>query len=133
MLAYKFRIYPNKEEERKLIWTKEVCRRTYNRFLELYNNGEHDHRTLRAMLPIWKKTEEDLRGVNAQALQNVLYRLFINLKALRALKNHGRKVGKLRYKSEQRFRSFSYIQFGFKMLPKNDKFGHQRVVCKPTG
>lgn len=42
MLAYKFRLYLNKEEERKLLWTKEVCYHTYNRFLELYCNGEHD-------------------------------------------------------------------------------------------
>lgn len=36
MLAYKFRLHPNQEEERKMLWTKEVCRRAYNRFLELY-------------------------------------------------------------------------------------------------
>lgn len=75
------------------------------------------------MLPIWKKDEEELRGVNAQVLQYVLYRLFINLKTLRGLKKRGRKVGCLRYKSEQHFRTFSYIQAGFKLLPKNDKFG----------
>ena len=39
MPAYQFRLYPNKEEERKLLWTKEICRQTYNRFLELYNDG----------------------------------------------------------------------------------------------
>lgn len=42
MLAYKFRLYPNKEEERKLLWTKGVCRKTYDHFLDLYNAGEHD-------------------------------------------------------------------------------------------
>ena len=59
MLDYQFRLYPNKEEERKLFWTKEICRQTYNRFLELYNTGEHDHGTLQAMLPVWKETEKD--------------------------------------------------------------------------
>jgi hypothetical protein len=39
MLAYQFRLYPNKAEERKLLWAKELCRQTYDRFLELYNGG----------------------------------------------------------------------------------------------
>ncbi|WP_019177738.1 helix-turn-helix domain-containing protein [Methanomassiliicoccus luminyensis] len=34
MLTYKFRLYPNKEEERMLLWTLEICRLIYNRFLE---------------------------------------------------------------------------------------------------
>jgi hypothetical protein len=40
MLAYKFRLYPNKEEDRKLLWTLEVCRKVYNRFPGPYCGGE---------------------------------------------------------------------------------------------
>jgi hypothetical protein len=42
VLAYKFRLHPNMEEERKLLWTKDVCRRVYYQFIEHYNAGEHD-------------------------------------------------------------------------------------------
>jgi len=40
MLAYKFRLYPNQDEERKLLWTLELCRRAYNRMLEQYNEKQ---------------------------------------------------------------------------------------------
>lgn len=33
MLAYKFRLFPNKEEERKLLWTKDACRQICTKFL----------------------------------------------------------------------------------------------------
>jgi putative transposase len=123
LLAYKFRLYPNKEEERKLLWTKEVCRHTYNRFLELYRNGEHEFGKLQAMLPVWKKTDVELVGVHSKVLQYELQRLFVNLAALRVLEKRGRKVGKLRFKPQHRFRSITYSQSGFSLLPKNDKFG----------
>jgi putative transposase len=55
-------------------------------------------------------------------LQYELLRLFANLKALNELKKRNRKVGKLRFKSLQRFRTITYNQSGFKILPKNDKF-----------
>ena len=40
MLAYKVRIHPDHEQEGKQLWTREVCRCVYNRFLELYYGGE---------------------------------------------------------------------------------------------
>ena len=42
MLACKFRIHPDHEQEGKQLWTREVCRRVYNRFLELHYSNEHD-------------------------------------------------------------------------------------------
>jgi len=123
MLAYQFRLYPNKEEEGKLFWTKEICRQTYNRFLELYNGGEHDHGTLQAMLPVWKETEKDLEKVYSKVLQYELYQLFSNIAALRQMRKNGRKVGHPRFKGERWFKTFTYNQSGFKLLPKNDKFG----------
>jgi putative transposase len=122
MLAYKFRLYPNKEEERKLLWTKEICRHTYNRFLELHRAGEHDRNKLQALLPVWKETDADLCGVHSKVLQYELHRLFTNLAAMDALKKRGRKVGILRFKPEHHFKTFTYNQSGFKLLPKNDRF-----------
>jgi putative transposase len=113
MLAYKFRLYPNQEEGRKLLWTKEVCRRTYNKFLELYNAGEHDRLKLQALLPVWKESDADLKGMHSKVLQYELHRLFSNLTALRELKRRGRKVGELRFKPSQRFRTIAYNQSGF--------------------
>jgi len=123
LLAYKFRLYPNHEQEKKLLWTKEVCRRIYNRFLELYNAGEHDRFKLSALLPVWKESDKDFLGVYSKVLQYELQRLFYNLAALRELKKRGHKASKLRFKPSHRFRTFTYNQSGFKLLPKNDKFG----------
>lgn len=55
-------------------------------------------------------------------LQYELYRLFSNLVALRELKKRGRKVGKLRFKSEQHFKTITYNQTGSRLEPKNEKF-----------
>ena len=71
---------------------------------------------------MWKNTDVDLRGVHSKVLQCELHRLFTNLASLRELKKRGRKVGKLRFKPSQSFRTFTYNQSGFKPLPMNDKF-----------
>ncbi|MEM2841882.1 MAG: helix-turn-helix domain-containing protein, partial [Thermoproteota archaeon] len=36
-LTYKFRLYPRKEQEEKLLETLELCRQTYNYFLTQWN------------------------------------------------------------------------------------------------
>ena len=102
---------------------KGVCRYTYNLLLETYNSGEHNRFALQNMLPIWKETNKDLELVHSKTLQYEVVRLFANLAALREMKKRGRKVGNLRFKSEHRFKTFTYNQSGFKLLPKNDKFG----------
>jgi putative transposase len=122
LLAYKFRLPSEQGGGAELLWTKEACRRVYNRFLELYNTGEHDRFELQALLPEWKKTDGDIRGVHSKVLQYELLRLFANLKALNELKKRGRKVGKLRFKPSQRFRTITYNQTGFWLEPKNEKF-----------
>ena len=121
--AYQSRLYPNKEEERRLLRAKEVCRHVYNLLLETYNAGEHNRLTLQNLLPIWKKTDKDLESVYAKTLQYEVVHLFANLTALKEMKKRGRKVGNLRFKGERWFKTFTYNQSGFKLLPKNDKFG----------
>ncbi len=61
--------------------------------------------------------------MHSKVLQYELYRLFSNLTALKELKKRGRKVGKLRFKSQHRFKTFTFNQSGFELLPKNEKFG----------
>ena len=62
-----------------------------------------------------------------KVLQYEVYRLFSNLSALREMKKHGRKVGKLRFKPANRFRTFTHNQSGFDLLPKNEKFSFLRL------
>ena len=78
--------------------------------------------TLQALLPIWKQTDKDLESVYSKVLQYELYRLFANLSALDEMRKRGRKVGKLRFKGERWYKTFTYNQSGFKLLPMNAKF-----------
>ena len=79
--------------------------------------------TLQNLLPVWKETNKDLESVYSKTLQYEVVRLFANLAALRELKRRGHNVGNLRFKSELRYKTFTYNQSGFTLLPMNDKFG----------
>lgn len=71
---------------------------------------------LKRQLPLLKKEHPELKGVYSQVLQNEVYRLFWNLKSLSQLKKNGKKVGRLRFKGRRWFKTFTYTQFGFKIL-----------------
>lgn len=104
--------------------TLEVSRKAYNRLLEEYNRGEHDRFKLQALLPIWKENDEDLRIVYAKVLQYEVHRLFFNQKGLDEKRKRDRKVGKLRWKPPQRFRSFATISWGSNLGPGKGSSGH---------
>ncbi len=82
-VTYKFRLYPKKEDEKKLLGVLEICRLLYNSFLAIWNDSEKisPRYKLQAMLPKMKEEKE-------------------------GLKKRGRKVGKLRYKKYGQFKSF---------------------------
>lgn len=40
MLAYRFRLYPSREQEKTLLEMLEACRFVYNKVLEWVNGGE---------------------------------------------------------------------------------------------
>jgi len=116
--TYKFRLYPGKEDEKKLLFVLEICRLLYNSFLTIWNDSDKipNRYKLQAMLPAMKEEHEGLKKVNAKTLQMVLFMLYNNLKALRELKKKGRKVGRLRYKKYGKIKSFILNQSGFKVI-----------------
>ena len=121
-ITYKFRLFPGKEDEVKLLFVLEICRLLYNSFLAIWNDSEKipSRYKLQAMLPAMKAEHEGLKKANSKTLQMVLFMLYNNLKALRELKKKGRKVGKLRYKKYGKIKSFILNQSGFKVI-KTDK------------
>lgn len=93
-LTYKFRLYPNDEEERRLLWTLDKCRFVYNQMLAGLNGQmKLDKYELKRQLPLLKEKYPELKGIYSQILQNKVYRLFWNLKSLSQLKKSGKKVG----------------------------------------
>ena len=116
-ITHKFRLYPSKKQEEKLLWTLEKCRFTYNLLLENLNKQDKpDRLKLQSMLPSLKNKYPELKNVYSKVLQYECYKLFSNLKALSRLKKNGKKIGKLRFKSKNRLKTFVYNQFGFKLI-----------------
>ena len=112
MLSYKFRLYPKKRQEERLMEILELCRHTYNYFLALWKRrGRIPSRLeLQAQLPKLKEERPELNRVYSKVLQMVLYQLYSNLKALSQLKKNGKKVGRLRFKGKGWYKTFTYNQ-----------------------
>jgi len=117
-LTYKFRLYPNRKQEGKLLETLEICRQTYNLFLSQWNERAEipSRLELQSQLPVLKMDRPELDNVHSKVLQMVLYQLYSNLKALSQLKKSGKKVGRLRFKGRGWFKCFTYNQSGFKVI-----------------
>jgi putative transposase len=123
IITHKFRLYPNIEQEKKLSETLELCRQTYNYFLEQLNKcdkkpSEFD---MIKQLPKLKEEKPELNNVYARVLQMVVQQLYSNLKALSELKKNGKKVGRLRFKGEGWYKTFVYNQSGFKIIKTGNR------------
>jgi len=121
-ITYKFRLYPNAEQEQNLLWTLDKCRLVYNDMLEGMNEQENpDRLELQNSILELKEKYPELKGVYSKVLQYEVYRLFSNLGSLSELKKKGRKVGRLRFKSKGWFKTFTYNQSGFKIIKTDNR------------
>jgi len=124
-LTYRFRLYPSRVQEQKLLATLDQCRWIYNHFLEQLNQKEGGRTPrryeLQATLPKLKHEHPELEQVHSKVLQMVLHRIYSNLRALAELKRNGRKVGRLRFKGYGWFKSFTYNQSGFEIIEGHGK------------
>jgi putative transposase len=118
--AYKFRLYPTRQQEGTLENTLDTCRLLWNLALEdrrihFKETGKsRSYEDQAALLIIEKLNNPAFNQVHSQVLQDVLRRLkkaFDNF--FRRLAEHGRKKGYPRFK--KRYRSFTYPQSGFKL------------------
>ncbi|MBS7648021.1 transposase, partial [Candidatus Bathyarchaeota archaeon] len=126
-LTYKFRLYPRKEQEEKLLETLELYRQTYNYFLTQWNGKPQSRLKLQAQLPKLKIEKPELSKVYSKALQMVLYQLYSNLKALSKLKENGKKVGRLRFKGKGWYKTINYNQSGFKLIKTSKRLDLLRL------
>ena len=123
VITHKFRLYPTKEQEEKLLFILEQCRWLYNKLLSIINKGKKMPQIkMQSLLPKLKEEHPELKEVNAKSLQMVVFMLNNNLKALAELKKKGRKIGKLRYKKYGKFKSFILNQSGFKLIRTGNRF-----------
>jgi len=124
MFAFKFRLYPSKKQEALLLMSFDLCRFTYNKLLEKLNASKKINRgKIQHSIVKLKKEFPELNNVYSKTLQYECYRLFSNLKSLTQLKRKGHKVGKLRFKGRDWFKTIQYNQSGFKLKQTHNRFG----------
>ena len=115
-------MYPNKEAREKLDFALNICRQTYNNLLEEMNNQvKIDRKAIQHKIVELKDIRPELKEIYSKTLQYECYRLFSNLSALRELKKRGKKVGRLRFKGKDWFKTISYNQSGFWFEQKGKK------------
>jgi len=114
--AYKYRLYPTKNQKHKLQGTLDLCKDLYNSALqeriEAYKKNKISLSVFDQIkeLPLLKGELPEYGLIYSQVLQNVLKRLDLNFKSFfRRLKNH-EKPGFPRYKGYDRYDSFTYPQ-----------------------
>ena len=114
--SHRFRLYPNKDIEKKMLDVLNVCRHGYNFFLSELNKWDNiSYEEMSSMIPNLKICNDLYKIPHSKTLQHECKKLFNNLSALHELKNNGYKVGGLRFKGKGHFKSFVYNQSGFRL------------------
>ena len=123
MRAYKFRLYPNREQEKILFMNLNLCRYTYNQLLEeLGRCKDKNHNHISHYIVELKKKHPILKNVYSKTLQHESDRLFSNIRGLSQAKKKGNKIGRLRFKGRDWFKTIYYNQSGFKLIKTNKRF-----------
>ncbi|QXJ31499.1 RNA-guided endonuclease InsQ/TnpB family protein [Saccharolobus shibatae] len=131
-LSFKYRVYPTREVEEKLLKVMQIEAKVYNALLDAVNNARKEGRKItpkdtQAMLKELKIDGKEL--VYSKALQMVNNQLWYNINSLHELKKKGKKVGKLRHKKI--LRVINYNQSGFKVEGDKlilSKIGEMKVL-----
>ena len=128
--AYKFRIYPDKEQEVLLAKTFGCCRFVWNKLVENFNNQSKEVVTEKTL----KDTPEFefLKEVSAAAIQGKRL-VFDEFKKQFFSKTRKKKLGRPRYKKKSNRQSFSLSYQKFKLDQENslvrlEKIGWVKVV-----
>ncbi len=122
MKSYKFKLFPNKEQEDKLDLALDISRQTYNYLLSLFSSTSEgfNEGEMKNYLRDLKVVNEDFKNkIYSTSLQVECEKIHDNLSVLSSLKKKGKKVGRLRYKGKGWKKTFVYKQSGFKILKKS--------------
>ena len=120
--TFKYRIYPTHKQITIFNQTLDGCRWLYNHFLEQRKNAWESekksisHYDQNYMLKILKTEHPFLSSIFSQVLQDVSARLNLAFKAFFRRTKSGEKPGYPRFRSKNRYNSFTYPQLGFKLL-----------------
>jgi putative transposase len=117
--------------------TLEICRWVYNETLAMRKNAwEREQRSIsyyesKRQIPLWKKEHPELSSVYSQVLQDISMRVDLAFKAFFRRVKAGENPGFPRFKGKERYDSFTYPQYGFKLDGDRlhlSKIGDVRIV-----
>lgn len=119
MKSFKYRLMPNRTQERAMIDTLATCRHLYNDALaqriEKYKTEKKSLSYADQCNWLTENKNEYRQQVHSQVLQDTLKRLDKSFRRFFDGLKSNRRVGFPRFKNEQRFRSFCYPQSGFRL------------------
>jgi putative transposase len=118
---YKFRLYPNSDQEYKLNNNFNVCKWVYNKFVEQAQNNFLTRNDMNYILTELKQQEPWLYNYHSKMLQMVSTQLESAEKSLIELSKKGYNTGKLRFARYGEYRTFTYSQSGYKF----EQYGKQ--------
>lgn len=118
--AFKYRLYPNKQQERTLFWTLARCRELYNAALserrdayKMAGKSISYYEQKRDLPEIKNVLREEYQHIHSQVLQDVLLRLERAFQAFFRRAANGEKPGYPRFQGRNRYNSFTYPQGGY--------------------
>jgi putative transposase len=130
--SYKYRLYPTSKQEKVLISTLTTCRFLYNNSLaeriDKYKEDKISVSYVDQANNLSENKNDYQKRVHSQVLQETLKRLEKSFKNFfRRVKNHDKKVGFPRFKSDNRFNSFCFPQSGFRLTNDNKRIELSKI------
>jgi putative transposase len=120
-IAYRFRLYPTRQQAALFEQTLGLCQELYNAALQERRDAWRISResvgfaAQSAQLPAVKEARPELNGVYSQVLQDTLHRVDKTFKAFFARVRRKEKPGFPRFRPRSRYDSFTYPQLGFSL------------------
>lgn len=132
MKTFKYRLYPNKTQQSLLENTLLICQRLYNKCLDeritSYKETGKSPSLYDQCRSIRAHPSDNQEKIHTQVAQNTLQRLdtaFQNF--FRRVKKGAEKPGYPRFKSTDRYDSFTYPQSGFKLLNEEKRIKLSKI------
>jgi len=124
--AFKYRLYPTKQQEQKLFWTLARCRELYNAALSerkdayrMAGKSISYYEQKRDLPEIKKEIREEYQDIHSQVLQDVLLRLKKAFDTFFRRVANGEEPGYPRFQGRNRYDSFTYPQGGYSLTHDN--------------
>jgi len=115
--TWKYRLYPSRTQQIVLERYLQDCKGLWNSLLEHAKNHHQETGKFPTRKQLYLLTKET--PLFSQVAQNTADRLTKSFKGLISRKKTSRKAGFPRFKSIERMKSFTYPQFGFKLLDRH--------------